>query len=43
MHTYWPLKPGVPLAQAQAEIAQADHRLAEEFLDTEKERGTAPY
>jgi putative ABC transport system permease protein len=40
MHTYWRLKPGVPLAQAQAEIAQVDHRLAEEFPDTEKERGT---
>ena len=41
MHTYWRLKPGVPLAQAQAEIAQADHRLAEEFPDTERERGTS--
>ena len=40
MHTYWRLKPGVPLAQAQAEIAQADHRLAETFPDTERERGT---
>ena len=40
MHTYWRLKPGVALAQAQAEIAQADHRLAEEFPDTERERGT---
>jgi len=40
MHTYWRLKPGVTLTQAQAEIAQADHRLAEEFPDTEKERGT---
>jgi putative ABC transport system permease protein len=40
MHTYWRLKPGVSLAQAQAEIAQADHRLAEEFPDTERERGT---
>jgi putative ABC transport system permease protein len=40
IHTYWRLKPGVPLAQAQAEIAQADQRLAEEFPDTEKERGT---
>jgi putative ABC transport system permease protein len=40
MHTYWRLKPGVQLAQAQAEIAQADHRLAEEFPDTERERGT---
>ena len=41
MHTYWRLKPGVPLAQAQAEIAQADHRLAGEFPDSERERGTA--
>jgi putative ABC transport system permease protein len=40
MHTYWRLKPGVSLAQAQAEIAEADHRLAEEFPDTERERGT---
>jgi putative ABC transport system permease protein len=40
MHTYWRLKPGVPLAQAQAEIGQADHRLAEDFPDTERERGT---
>src|SRR5262249_2038875 len=40
MHTYWRLKPGVPLAHAQAEIAQADHRLAEAFPDTEKERDT---
>jgi putative ABC transport system permease protein len=40
MHTYWRLKPGVRLAQAQAEIAQADHRLAEAFPDSERERGT---
>ena len=40
MHTYWRLKPGVRLSQAQAEIDQADHRLAEEFPDTERERGT---
>jgi len=40
MHTYWRLKPGVPLAQAQAEIAQVDHRLAEAFPDSERERGT---
>jgi putative ABC transport system permease protein len=40
MHTYWRLKPGVALAQAQAEIAQVDHRLAEAFPDTERERGT---
>ena len=41
MHTYWRLKPGVSLTQAQAEIAQADHRLAEEFPDTERERSTS--
>jgi putative ABC transport system permease protein len=40
MHTYWRLKPDVPLAQAQAEIAQADRRLAEEFPDSERERHT---
>jgi putative ABC transport system permease protein len=40
MHTYWRLKKGVSLAQAQAEIAEADHRLAEAFPDTERERGT---
>jgi putative ABC transport system permease protein len=40
LHTYWRLKPGVALAQAQAEIAQVDHRLAGAFPDTEKERGT---
>ncbi len=41
MHTYWRLKPGVRLAQAQAEIAQLDHRLAEEFPDSERERSTS--
>ena len=40
MHTYWRLKPGLRLAQAQAEIAQMDHRLAEAFPDTERERDT---
>ena len=40
MHTYWRLKPGVMLTQAQAEIAQVDRRLAEQFPDSEKERGT---
>jgi putative ABC transport system permease protein len=41
MHTYWRLKPGVRLAQAQAEIAEADHRLAGAFPDTERQRGTS--
>lgn len=40
MHTYWRLKPGVSLAQAQAEIAESDHWLAQNFPDTERERGT---
>jgi putative ABC transport system permease protein len=40
MHTYWRLKPGMSLAQAQSEIAQSDRRLAEAFPDTERERGT---
>jgi hypothetical protein len=40
MHTYWRLKPGVTLTQAQAEIAQVDRRLSEQFADTEKGRGT---
>jgi len=40
MHTYWRLKPGATLAQAQAEIAQADRQLSEAFPDTERERGT---
>jgi putative ABC transport system permease protein len=41
MHTYWRLKPGVRLAQAQAEIAEADHLLAGAFPDTERQRGTS--
>jgi putative ABC transport system permease protein len=40
MHTYWRLKPRVTLTQAQAEIAQVDNRLAEQFPDSEKGRGT---
>jgi predicted permease len=38
MHTYWRLKQGVTLAQAQADIATIDRRLAEQFADEEKER-----
>jgi putative ABC transport system permease protein len=40
MHTYWRLKPGVTLTQAQSELAQVDRRLSEQFPDTEKGRGT---
>jgi putative ABC transport system permease protein len=40
LHTYWRLKPGVTLTQAQAEIAQVDRRLSEQFPDTEKGRET---
>ena len=40
MHTYWRLKPGVQLAQAQADITRADRRLAEAFPDPERERNT---
>jgi len=40
MHTYWRWKPGGPLAKPQAGTAQSDRRLAEEFPDTERERGT---
>jgi putative ABC transport system permease protein len=40
MHSYWRLKPGVTITQAQAEVAQVDRRLAEQFPDTENGRGT---
>jgi len=40
MHTYWRLKEGVTLAQAQADIAKIDRRLAEQFPSEEKERRT---
>ncbi|HEY3928959.1 MAG TPA: ABC transporter permease [Candidatus Koribacter sp.] len=41
MHTYWRMKPGVTITQAQAELTQMDARLAEQFPDTEKERHTS--
>lgn len=40
MHTYWRLKKGVPLEQAQADIATIDNRLAEQFPAEEKQRRT---
>jgi putative ABC transport system permease protein len=40
LHTYWRLKPGVTLSQAQADIAQVDRRLSEQFPDGERDRRT---
>jgi predicted permease len=38
MHTYWRLKEGVRLTQAQAEMVVIDRRLAEQYPAEEKER-----
>jgi putative ABC transport system permease protein len=38
MHTYWRLKEGVTLAQAQTDIAAIDRRLAEQYPAEERER-----
>ena len=40
MRSYWRLKSGVTQAQAQAAISAIDHRLAEQFPDTERTRQT---
>jgi putative ABC transport system permease protein len=40
MRTYWRLKPGVMLAQAQAEVSAIDYRLAELYPDNERDRRT---
>lgn len=40
MRSYWRLKPGVTLAEAQADISSIDHRLAELYPDNEKTRKT---
>jgi predicted permease len=40
MHTYWRLKAGVTLAQAQTDMAAIDRRLAEQYPAEEKERKT---
>ena len=40
LHTYWRLKAGVTLAQAQTDMVAIDRRLAEQYPAEEKERKT---
>jgi putative ABC transport system permease protein len=40
MNSYWRLKPGVTLAQAQADILSIDRHLAGQYPDTERDRQT---
>ncbi|HEX8878632.1 MAG TPA: ABC transporter permease, partial [Candidatus Acidoferrum sp.] len=40
LHTYWRLKAGVTLAQAQTDMAAIDRRLAEQYPAEEKERNS---
>jgi predicted permease len=40
MHTYWRLRAGVTLAQAQSDLYAIDRRLAEQYPADEKERRT---
>ena len=40
MDSYWRLKPGVTLAQAQADVLAIDRHLAEQYPDTERKRQT---